>query len=272
MYQFPEKSSTARSHFDFNMKPFKYSLLLWFLSPYVTDCSVDEDGYFMYADFWCSMHSREKEQVEYLIDWYFNKEFTMNYNSTIGNWTGLTPAGMITASAHNNNKGDLLQRKVERELICVENVELIYNVTEEYMAEPSISLQEVDVASGHNTMLVCSAYDFHPKYIKVSWHRDGQEVTEGVTESEVLTNGDWTYQVHSYLEYTPGQQDQISCMVEHATLSEPKILHWDSSLDPSTKSFLAGGVCALLFGAIFLCFGLIHYWKKSHHTHLTTVL
>ncbi|XP_051804656.1 rano class II histocompatibility antigen, A beta chain-like [Acanthochromis polyacanthus] len=236
-----------------------------------TDCSVDEDGYFMYADFWCSMHSREKEQVEYLIDWYFNKEFRMQYNSTIGNWTGLTPAGMIGASAH-NNKRDHLERKLERELICVENVELIYDGTEEYMAEPSISLQEVDVASGHNTMLVCSAYDFHPKYIKVSWHRDGQEVTEGVTESEVLMNGAWTYQVHSYLEYTPGQQDQISCMVEHATLSEPKILHWDSSLDPSTKSFLAGGVCALLFGAIFLCFGLIRYWKKSHHTQRSNVL
>lgn len=250
------------------MKHFKYLLLLWILSPYVTDCSVDEDGYFVYADFWCSMHSREKEQVEYVIDWYFNKEFTMQFNSTEKKWTGLTPAGMITASMYNNQR-DLQQRKVERQLICVDNVELIYNTTEEYIAQPSISLQD---ASDHNTMLGCSAYDFYPKYIKLTWHRDGQEVTEGVTVSDVMTNGDLTYQVHSYLEYSPGRHDQISCMVEHTSLSQPKVLYWDSSLGQSTKSFLAGGVCALLVGAICLSFGLTRYWRKRHHTQLSNVL
>lgn len=52
-------------------------------------------------------------------------------------------------------------------------------------------------------MLVCSVYNFYPKLIKVSWRRDGQEVTTGVTSTDELADGDWYYQVHSHLEFTP---------------------------------------------------------------------
>ncbi len=102
-------------------------------------------------------------------------------------------------------------------------------------AEPSVTLVEI-TSSDHDPMLVCSAYDFYPKYIKVTWHRNGQEVTLGVTVSEVMTNGDWTYQVHSYLELTAGQQDGISCMVEHTSLREPKIYDWGE--DGGTMLFM----------------------------------
>ncbi|XP_045897189.1 rano class II histocompatibility antigen, A beta chain-like, partial [Micropterus dolomieu] len=229
---------------------------------YLSDCAADGNGYFMYADFWCAVYSREQAQVEYLVDWYFNKEFMMQYNSTVGNWTGFTPAGLITASMSNGDKYDILQRKIERQLICVNNVGLVLNITEENRAEPSVTLVET-TSSSHETMLVCSAYDFYPKYIKVAWHQNGQEVTSGVTVSDVMTNGDWTYQVHSYLEYTPGRQDRVSCVVEHASLSEPKILDWDPSLNHSERSYLIGGVCALLLGAVFLSLGLIQYKRKS---------
>lgn len=98
---------------------------------YLSDCAADGNGYFMYADFWCAVYSREQAQVEYLVDWYFNKEFMMQYNSTVGNWTGFTPAGLNTASMLNGDKYDILQRKIERQLICVNNVGLVLNITEE---------------------------------------------------------------------------------------------------------------------------------------------
>lgn len=102
-----------------------------------SDQTADENGYFMYADFWCAIHSREPTQVEYLVDWYFNKEFVMQYNSTIGNWTGHTQAGSITAALFNANKYDVQQRKGERELICVNNVDAIFNASQENMGEYS---------------------------------------------------------------------------------------------------------------------------------------
>lgn len=56
---------------------------------------------------------------------------------------------------------------------------------------------------GHPAMLVCSVYDFYPKNIKVSWRRDGKEVSRDVTSTDKLADGDWYYQLHSHLEYTP---------------------------------------------------------------------
>ncbi|XP_049895391.1 rano class II histocompatibility antigen, A beta chain-like isoform X4 [Epinephelus moara] len=245
----------------FNMKCFTFLLFLYLFSRSVVDCAADGNGYFMYADFWCAWSSAEPEQVEYLIDWYFNEEFTMRYNSTVGNWTGFTPAGLISALKFNEDKHDVLQRKLERQLICVNHIGLLMNATEENMAEPNITLTEITTSS-HGTMLVCSAYDFYPKHIRVTWHRNGQEVTSGVTLTEVMTNGDWTYQVHSFLEFTPGRQDRVSCVVEHISLREPKISDWDSSFNQSERSFVIGGVCALLLGAVILSSGLIHYRRR----------
>lgn len=56
--------------------------------------------------------------------------------------------------------------------------------------------------------------------------RDGQEVTSDVISTEKLANGNWYYQIHSQLEYTPKSGEQISCMVEHASLDKPIVEHW----------------------------------------------
>lgn len=92
--------------------------------------------------------------------------------------------------------------------------------------EPNVTLAEI-TSTSHGTMLVCSAYDFYPKDIRMSWHLNGQEVTTGVSFSGAITNGDWTYQAHTYLESEPKQLDAgISCVVEHPTLRKPQILGW----------------------------------------------
>ncbi|XP_034388253.1 rano class II histocompatibility antigen, A beta chain-like isoform X3 [Cyclopterus lumpus] len=212
----------------------------------------------MYSNFWCDVHSAERLQAEYLIDWYFNREHTMRYNSTVGHWTGLSRAGFITASHFNEDDHDVLQRKVERQLICVDHVDTLLKVIEENVVEPAVDLAEA-AGSGPDTRLLCAAYDFYPKRIRVTWHRDGQEVTSGVTLSEAMPNGDWTYQVRSYLDFGPGRQHGVSCTVEHISLREPKVYHWEPSVNRSERGFLVGGVCALLLGAVVLSSGLIKY-------------
>nr|XP_033482303.1 rano class II histocompatibility antigen, A beta chain-like [Epinephelus lanceolatus] len=245
----------------FNVKCFTFLLFLYLFSRSVFDCAADGKGYFISLDYRCTWYTREPEQVEFLIDWYFNEEFTMRYNSTVGNWTGFTPAGLIFASMYKENIYEVQQKILERQLICVDNTDLLLNAVEENMAEPNITLTETTTSS-HDTMLVCSAYDFYPKHIRVTWHHNGQEVTSGVTSTEVMTNGDWTYHVHSFLEFTPGRQDRVSCVVEHISLREPKISDWDSSFNQSERSFVIGGVCALLLGAVILSSGLIHYRRR----------
>lgn len=58
------------------------------------------------------------------------------------------------------------------------------------------------------------------------WLQNGQEVTSGVSSSEVMSDGDWYYQIHSYLEHTPTTGEKITCVVEHFTLSEPALHVW----------------------------------------------
>ncbi|XP_055774157.1 H-2 class II histocompatibility antigen, E-S beta chain-like [Salvelinus fontinalis] len=91
-------------------------------------------------------------------------------------------------------------------------------------------------------MLMCSAYDFYPKPIRVTWLRDGHEVKSDVTSTEELANGDWYYQIHSHLEYTPKSGEKISCMVEHISLTEPMMYHWDPSLPEAERNKIAIGV------------------------------
>ena len=51
-------------------------------------------------------------------------------------------------------------------------------------------------------------------------------MTTDVTSTEELADGNWLYQVHSHLEFTPTSGEKITCKVEHASLKEPKLYDW----------------------------------------------
>lgn len=92
---------------------------------------------------------------------------------------------------------------------------------------PTIRVTSVKQHSGgHPAMLVCSAFNFYPKQIRMTWLRNQKEVTAGVSYSEVMPDGDWYYQIHSYLEYTPTHGEKITCAVEHLSVSEPILAIW----------------------------------------------
>lgn len=105
-------------------------------------------------------------------------------------------------------------------------------------------------------------YDFYPKQIRVTWLRNGKEVTSDVTSTDELPNGNWLYQMHSYLEFTPRPGEKITCMVEHASLMEPKLYDWDPKPE-SERNKIAVGSAGLLLGLVFFLPGLICYTKKN---------
>lgn len=79
---------------------------------------------------------------------------------------------------------------------------------------------------GELSMLECSVLGFYPQEVRVSWLRDGLETTIAVTSTDTLANGDWRYQLHSYLEFRPQRGESVSCMVEHPSLDEPLEVVW----------------------------------------------
>ncbi|NXH09379.1 HB2L protein, partial [Bucco capensis] len=78
----------------------------------------------------------------------------------------------------------------------------------------------------HINKLLCAVLDFYPAEVEVKWFRNGQEELERVVSTEVMQNGDWSYQVLVMLETSPQHGDTYSCQVQHVSLQQPSSQHW----------------------------------------------
>ncbi|XP_014267567.3 rano class II histocompatibility antigen, A beta chain [Maylandia zebra] len=220
-----------------------------------------EGALFGYYVAHCQFTSPDGHDAMYVEQFYFNKVLECQYNSSVGKVVGYTKNGIKVADKLNGDQG-FMKHEVWKSNLCKRNVPLIYDELQNSV-EPYVWLRSVDAAdSRHPSMLVCSAYNFYPKQIKLTWLRDGKQTTTDVTSTEELPNGNWLYQIHSYLEYTPTPEEKISCMVEHASLMKPLIYDWEPSPD-SGRDKIAVGAAGLLLGLVFSVAGLIYYKKKS---------
>ncbi|XP_032394352.1 class II histocompatibility antigen, B-L beta chain [Etheostoma spectabile] len=198
------------------------------------------------------------KDIEYILSARFNKKLIQQYNSTRGNWTGFTAMSIEYLKAWNKDPYDAMERAFEKNILCTKNIEFIQQLGN-ISSVPTVKLNSVK----HPPMLVCSAYNFYPKQIRLTWLRNGQEVTSSVSFSEVMPDGDLYYQIHSYLEPTPTKGEKMTCMVEHLTLSEPMLQVWDPSLPVSEWIKIAVGLFGLILGFVMLSSGFIYYKKNS---------
>ncbi|XP_035528896.1 H-2 class II histocompatibility antigen, E-S beta chain-like [Morone saxatilis] len=209
----------------------------------------------------CQFSSPDGHDAVYLEQYYFNKRLVGLYNGTLGKIIGYTKETIKMADTFNNNPAfaHLWKPKTER---CRRISPLAYNALLKSV-EPSVWLRSVEaVDSRHPGMLVCSAYDFYPQQIRLTWLRNGQVETSDVMYTDELPNGNWLYQIHSYLEFTPRPGEKITCMVEHASLMEPKLYDWEPTADSGINKIVVG-TAGLLLGLVFSVAGLIYYKKKS---------
>ncbi|XP_028281088.1 uncharacterized protein LOC114448368 [Parambassis ranga] len=208
----------------------------------------------------CRCQLTSTHDVVYLEQIYMNKVLLGEYNSTSGKFVGYTEKAKEITDELNRSQHFLKQEK-KNEAKCRTYVALAYNLPV-HTVEPSIKLRSVKAADGkHPGMLSCSAYDFYPKQIKLTWLRDGKEETFGVTSTEELSNGNWFYQVHSFLEFMPTPGEKITCRVEHASLRKPMLYDWEP-ITESEKNKIAVGAAGLLLGLVIFLIGLIFYLKK----------
>ncbi|XP_051747993.1 H-2 class II histocompatibility antigen, E-S beta chain [Ctenopharyngodon idella] len=212
----------------------------------------------------CIYSSPDLSDVVYISSYVFNKAVVSEFNSTLGKFVGYTEYGMRNAEYWNNNTNILQGMKADLDNFCKHNAEIYNSYIRDKTEKPKIKLRSVKQAGGkHPAVLVCSAYDFYPERIKMSWTRDGKEVNADVTSTEEQADGDWYYQIHSHLEYTPRSGEKISCVVDHASSTQPIITDWDPSIPEPERNKIVIGASGLVLGVILAAAGLIYYKKKS---------
>ncbi|XP_065272000.1 HLA class II histocompatibility antigen, DQ beta 2 chain-like [Emys orbicularis] len=108
-------------------------------------------------------------------------------------------------------------------------------------------------------LLVCRVTGFYPRPVCVAWLQDGEEEqTAGVVSTELLHNGDWTFQILVILAMTPRRRDVYTCQVEHISLRGPLIVHWDKKAQTdSPRRKMVAGVGGSVLGLVFMGLGLL---------------
>uniref|UniRef100_A0A667YT97 Ig-like domain-containing protein n=1 Tax=Myripristis murdjan TaxID=586833 RepID=A0A667YT97_9TELE len=223
-----------------------------------------KNGFKYYMVGRCDFNSSELKDIEFIYSYYYNKDEIIRFSSSVDKFVGYNDIGVKIAERWNNDPVQMVRMRTAKESYCKHYIEIWYPHMLARKVPPSdVRLRLVTPPGGkHTHMLMCSVYGFYPKLISVKWLRDGKVTTSDVTSTEELADGDWYYQIHSYLEFTPRSGEKISCMVEHISLSDPLIRDWDPSLPESERNKIAIGASVLILGLILSLAGFIYYKRK----------
>ncbi|XP_038672255.1 SLA class II histocompatibility antigen, DQ haplotype C beta chain-like [Scyliorhinus canicula] len=162
------------------------------------------------------------------------------------------------------NKESRLEQYQEMIAVCENNVP-INSKTVSRKVKPTVTIRpKASPHSGHSVLLSCRVTGFYPPEIDVTWLKNGVPVPDGVINTVMLSDGDWTYQVEDLLQYHPESGDKYTCHVEHSSLNEPRITDWEvGSTTESEKPKIIVGVLVFIIGFIILLAGVIMRLKNA---------
>ncbi|XP_062382063.1 rano class II histocompatibility antigen, A beta chain-like [Sardina pilchardus] len=221
-----------------------------------------EAGHYFHMEYICRFSRNNLNQVETFQQCLYDKVLVMLYNRPTITYTGYTQ--WTSDLANQWNRDTLKMQEITQKVdgICGHALALTKQLKLQ-RKQPYIKLQQVTPPNGrHSAMLQCSVYGFYPKQINVTWRRNGQKMTTGVISTQVMSDGHWNYQAHSQMVLSRGSEEKVSCVVEHASFTDPVEHHWDPSMSTSDQIQVAFGATFLVLGVIILIAGAIYFITK----------
>ncbi|XP_078243470.1 H-2 class II histocompatibility antigen, E-S beta chain-like [Pogona vitticeps] len=203
-------------------------------------------------------------RVRFLERHFYDRQEYLRFDSDRGECEAVTTLGEPIAQYWNSQKEILEYKQSEGDSFCRHNYGILEPFARERKVQPLVEITPSE--NSPNILLICTVDSFFPSKIKITWFRNGKEEDESqVFTTDLIRNGDWTFQIALMLEVQPERGDVYACQVEHASFPEPISVHWEPQSD-SAKNKLWTGVAGFVLGLVFLAPGLILYLrnKKGH--------
>ncbi|XP_039552091.1 class II histocompatibility antigen, B-L beta chain-like, partial [Passer montanus] len=203
------------------------------------------------------------QKVRHVARYIYNWQQFMHFDSDVGLFVGDAPLGEVNAKRLNDDPARLGHRRAVVDTFCRHNYPIVAPFTVERRVPPNVSISLVPSSSQPGPgRLLCSVMDFYPAAIQVRWFQGQQELSEHVVATDVVPNGDWSYQLLVLLETPPRRGLSYSCQVEHVSLEQPLSRRWEMPPDAGRSKMLTG-IGGFVLGFVFLALGLGFYVRKK---------
>ncbi|KAM4641249.1 mamu class II histocompatibility antigen, DR alpha chain-like [Discoglossus pictus] len=129
-----------------------------------------------------------------------------------------------------------------------------------------ILITENPVVLGEPNILICLTTQFFPPVIKMSFMKNNQPVTDGVTETDFYPAPDFSFRKFLYLAFIPTQEDIYTCSVEHAgLLVNPTNRFWKPDIPTPESEASDNMICGLglAVGIIGVVAGIVLIFKGT---------
>ncbi|XP_020829854.1 H-2 class II histocompatibility antigen, A-R alpha chain [Phascolarctos cinereus] len=148
------------------------------------------------------------------------------------------------------------------------------NRTRAISVPPEVTVfSESPVEMGQPNILICLVDNIFPPVVNITWLRNGQLVTVGVSETDFYPRSDYKFRKFHYLTFLPNTEDFYDCKVEHWGLEQPVLKHWEpqvpSPLPETTETVvcalgLAVGLVGIVVGTILIIRGMRSSSRIQH--------
>uniref|UniRef100_A0A8D0BL45 Ig-like domain-containing protein n=1 Tax=Salvator merianae TaxID=96440 RepID=A0A8D0BL45_SALMN len=197
------------------------------------------------------------QRVHYLYRFIWDRQEIVRFDSQVGKFEALTELGRPTAEKWNQDRDILQQKKAEVDAFCSHNHGITLPFARDRRVQPIVTIAPMDQpTTSHNILLICNVGRFYPPKIEIKWFKNGEE-EEGsqVWNTNLIQNGDWTFQTEVMLETQPERGDVYTCQVDHASLKEPVTVQWEPQSD-AARSKMWTGIVGFVLGLVFVAPGV----------------